>query len=102
MAKDPAFLFFPGDWLGGTLTFSRQVKGAYIDLLMAQFSNGHMSIEDIQEVLGIDDYNNMWEKKLKKKFKLDENGLYYNQKLEYEINKRKNFTESRRKNRMGE
>lgn len=101
MAKDPAFLFFPGDWLGGTITFGRKVKGAYIDLLMAQFSNGHMSLEDIREVLGEEDYNTMWDKKLKKKFKIDGGGLYYNQKLENEMNKRKSFTESRRKNRFG-
>ncbi|MHA2039809.1 MAG: hypothetical protein ACW98X_25615, partial [Promethearchaeota archaeon] len=45
MAKDPAFLFYPGDWLGGTMLFSRAHKGAYMDLLMAQFNNGHMELQ---------------------------------------------------------
>lgn len=101
MAKDPAFLFFPGDWLGGTMTFSRAHKGAYMDLLMCQFNQGHMALQDIHIVLGEGDFTNMWETKLKAKFIQDENGLFYNQKLEDEIIKRKLFTKSRRDNLNG-
>jgi uncharacterized protein YdaU (DUF1376 family) len=97
MSKDPAFLFFPGDWLGGTMTFTRSHKGAYMDLLMAQHSNGHMSLQDIKIVLGLD-FDEMWESKLKTKFHQDSEGKYFNQKLENEINKRKSFTESRNRN----
>ncbi len=102
MAKDPAFLFFPGDWLGGTMTFSRSHKGAYMDLLMCQFNGGHMSLQDVRTVLGDKDFEEMWESKLKRKFKTDENGLFYNQKLENEIIKRKKFTASRTKNLQSE
>lgn len=98
MAKDPAFLFFPGDWLGGTMTFSRSHKGAYMDLLMCQFNQGHMALQDIQIVLGETDFNTMWENKLKSKFIQDGSGLYYNQKLEDETIKRRNFTKSRTDN----
>ena len=101
MAKDPAFLFYPGDWLGGTLTFSRAEKGAYFDLLMAQFNNGHLSLVEIKTILGKEDFENMWDGKLRRKFKLDNKGLFYNQKLEDERTKRVEFTESRRKNRQG-
>jgi uncharacterized protein YdaU (DUF1376 family) len=101
MSKDPAFLFYPGDWLGGTVLFSRSHKGAYMDLLMAQFNSGHMAIQDIKDLLGMD-FENMWEQKLKSKFKQDENGLFYNKKLEDEILKRRNFTDSRRKNLKSE
>lgn len=97
MGKDPAFLFYPGDWLGGTITFNRSHKGAYMDLLMAQFNNGHMSIEDVKIVLG-EDFNLMWKNKLKAKFIQDESGNFFNEKLEFEINRRKRFTESRKKN----
>lgn len=97
MAKDPAFLFYPGDWLGGTMTMSRSHKGAYMDLLMVQFNNGHMALDDIKMVLG-SDFDAMWEQKLKSKFKIDEKGNYFNEKLENEINKRRNFTDSRKKN----
>lgn len=101
MAKDPAFLFYPGDWLGGTLTFSRAEKGAYFDLLIAQFNNGHMSLQEIRTILGKEDFETMWEGKLKRKFKRDNDGLFYNQKLEDEKVKRSEFTETRRKNRQG-
>jgi uncharacterized protein YdaU (DUF1376 family) len=95
--KDPAFLFFPGDWLGGTQTLTRLHKGAYMDLLMAQFNNGHMALQDIQFILGEKDFNDLWPK-LKTKFKIDFDGLLYNQKLENEIIKRKKFTDSRHNN----
>lgn len=97
MAKDPAFLFYPGDWMGGTSLFNRSHKGAYMDLLMAQFNNGHMSEDDIRIVLG-EDYESMWESKLKAKFKQDENGLFYNERLEEEKVKRSKFTDSRKNN----
>ncbi len=97
MPKDPAFLFYPGDWLGGTMTMTRSHKGAYMDLLMAQYNGGHLSLDDVKHVLG-KDYDTMWEQKIRTKFEVDANGLYYNDKLDREINKRANFTASRRKN----
>lgn len=101
MAKDPAFLFYPGDWLGGTMTYTRHERGAYFDLLMGQFNNGHMSLEDVKVILGELDFNTLWESKLRRKFKKDKDGLFYNQKLENEILKRQKYSESRRKNRSG-
>lgn len=97
MGKDPAFLFYPGDWLGGTTTFTRSHKGAYMDLLMAQFSQWSLPINDVRFILGVD-FDFMWELKLKSKFKQDEDGSFYNQKLRDEVVKRKNFTASRNKN----
>lgn len=97
MARDPAFLFYPGDWLGGTMTFSRSHKGAYMDLLMAQFNNGHMALHDIETILG-SDFEKMWESKLKNKFQQDSAGNFFNQKLENEMVKRKNYTDSRKNN----
>jgi len=98
MAKDPAFLFYPGDWLGGTQTFTRAHKGAYMDLLMAQHSAGHMTIQDIQHILGEKDFKEMWTHKLKSKFIQDPDGLFFNQKLQDEMVKRKKFTDSRKNN----
>lgn len=97
MGKDPAFLFYPGDWLGGTVTFTRHHKGAYMDLLMAQFNSGHLAIKDIKDTLGLD-FESMWEDKLKSKFSVDNEGRFYNERLDIEITKRKNFTQSRRSN----
>lgn len=94
--KDPAFLFYPGDWQGGTTTFSRHLKGAYIDVLVALFNNnGKLPIEDIKTVLG-SDFGLSWPT-LQKKFKFLD-GLYFNERLLTEMEKRSNFTLSRRKN----
>lgn len=97
MAKDPAFLFYPGDWLGGTITFSRFLKGCYMDLLMAQFNSGHLSLEEIKTVLG-SDFGQAWPA-LRKKFVTDQEGLFFNERLEVEKNARQKYVESRKKNR---
>lgn len=97
MAKDPAFLFYPSDWDGGTKLFTRQHKGAYIDLLMAQFNNGPLSLEDVKFILN-SDFDLMWEQKLKVKFIIDDQGRFFNKKLADEQERRKNFTQSRRDN----
>lgn len=95
MAKDPAFLFYPGDWQGGTSTFSRHIKGCYLDVLIAQFNSGPLSLEEIKVVLGTDFA--VWGT-LAKKFKITENGLFFNEKLEKEKNRRKEYSQSRRDN----
>lgn len=95
MAKDPAFLFYPNDWLGGTLGMTFEEKGAYIELLMLQFNRGHMTTHMIGQVVG-----QLWDK-LKDKFIQDEQGLWYNERLQEEKIKRQNFTKSRNNNRSG-
>lgn len=96
MGKDPACLWYWGDWNGGTFTMSRACKGAYMDLLFAQFNNGHLSLDEIKTVLA-SDFGSMWPT-LQKKFVKGDNGLYYNNKLREESIKRKKFTKSRRIN----
>lgn len=71
-----------------------------MDLLMAQFSNGHLSIEDIVLILD-SDYETMWESKLKSKFSVDDKGLYYNEKLDVVINERKAYKKGRLDNLKG-
>lgn len=95
MAKDPAFLFYPNDWIGGTLGMTFEEKGAYMELLMAQFNRGHMTNHMCGQVVG-----QIWDK-IKDKFKKDSNGLWYNERLEAEILKRQNYTKSRLNNRSG-
>lgn len=96
MAKDPATLWYWGDWQGGTSTFTRHLKGCYMDLLNAQFNNGHLSLDEIKTVLG-SDYGSSWPT-LQKKFKEDSQGLFFNERAEFEKNKRIAFTESRKRN----
>ncbi len=95
MAKDPAFLFYPNDWVGGTMGMTFEEKGAYMELLMMQFNRGHMTSHMCGQVVG-----QLWDT-LKVKFKQDENGLWFNERLEDEQNKRKRFTASRNNNRKG-
>jgi len=95
MAKDPAFLFYPSDWISGTLGMTFEEKGAYFELLMTQFNQGHMTLHMIGRMVG-----QLWSS-IEHKFVKDENGLYYNIRLEEEKQKRKAFTESRRNNIKG-
>ncbi len=101
MAKDPAFLFYPGDWLGGTMTFTWEHKGAYMDLLMAQFNQWALTIDDIKYILGVH-FEVIWEVKLRSKFDTESDGkLFFNRKLREEMLKRKIYCESRRNNKDG-
>ena len=96
--SDPAFLFYPNDYLGGTLGMTFEEKGAYIELLMMQFNLGHLQESKILKMLGSS--SELWES-IKLKFVVDEKGLYYNKRLEYEQIKRRKYSESRRNNKMG-
>ncbi|MDD2869625.1 hypothetical protein [Neomegalonema sp.] len=98
MAKDPAFLFYPNDWLGGTIDYTILEQGAYFMLIIFQFNNGHLPLEKIKRLLK-SDFDSVWPV-INEKFKVDENGLYFNKRLEDEQNKRFKYCESRRNNRM--
>lgn len=95
MTKDPAFLFYPNDYIGGTMGMTFEEKGAYMELLMMQFNRGHMTTHMIGQTVG-----QVWDK-IKDKFVQDENGMYYNKRLELEIDRRKTFVESRKNNISG-
>ena len=95
MTKDPAFLFYPNDYIGGTMGWSFEEKGAYIEILMMQFNRGHMTEHMICHTVG-----QLWDT-IKVKFKKDVKGLYYNERLENEKIKRSLYTASRRNNILG-
>jgi uncharacterized protein YdaU (DUF1376 family) len=95
MGKDPAFLFYPNDWLGGTLGMTFEEKGAYLELLMLQFNRGHMTGHMIGQIVG-----QLWDK-ISCKFEMDEQGLFYNKRLEEEVERRSNYVESRKNNMSG-
>lgn len=92
MAKDPAFLFYSSDFLTGTLLMSFEDRGKYITILSLMHQQGRLDEETIRLLVGsVSD-------KLKRKFLIDENEFWYNERLEIEIEKRNKFTESRRNN----
>ena len=92
MPKDPAVLFYTSDFLTGCALMSMAQRGKYITLLCLQHQQGHLSEEDMLDVCGAHD------PKIWKKFKQDEDGLFYNERMDQESNKRKKFVESRQNN----
>lgn len=92
MAKDPAFLFYSQDFYTGVATLTFEERGKYITILCLMHQQGRMSEETIWFLVGSVSDN------LKAKFSIDENGLWYNKRLEEESEKRAKFTESRRNN----
>lgn len=96
MAKDPAFLFYPGDWMGGTQWMTMEQKGCYMELLILQFNTGGFNIKQAQHVLGLL-FEEVWQT-LKSKFETD-GTIFWNSRLKIESERRKEYTDSRRKNR---
>jgi uncharacterized protein YdaU (DUF1376 family) len=97
MAKDPAFLFYPNDWIGGTMGMTFEEKGAYMELLMMQFNKGKFTKEQAKRTLNVS-FDVVWTT-LKDKFSC-EDGFYHNVRLSTEKDKRSKFTESRRTSRL--
>ena len=95
MAKDPAFLFYSSDFLTGTALFSFEQRGIYIFLLCLQHQQGGICEDDMKQICGTH------LSVILKKFKKSDDNLYYQQRLTEEINKRKSYSESRAKNRLG-
>ena len=91
--KDPAFLFYSSDFLSGIMLMTDEEIGQYIKLLCLQHQKGHLKEKDMLNICKT--YN----EDIFSKFKKDEEGNYYNERLEYEANKRKAYSESRRNNR---
>jgi len=93
MAKDPAFLFYSSDFMTGTVFFTNEQVGKYMRLLCIQHQKGHLTKQHMLQIC------ESYDKDIFEKFIQDENGLYYNERCEYEILKRKRFSESRSNNR---
>ena len=92
MAKDPAFLFYSNDFLEGTFTFSDEQTGKYIKLLCLQHQRGKLTKKDMLHIC------KTYDEDIFGKFK-EQDGFYVNLKLQSEAEKRRLYSESRRKNR---
>ncbi len=91
--KDPAFLFYSSDFLSGTMLMSDEEVGQYMRLLCLQHQKGHLKEKDMLNIC------KKYNEEIFSKFKKDKDNNYYNERLEYEVNKRKAYSESRRNNR---
>ncbi len=92
MAKDPAFLFYPSDFLTGVSDLTMDERGQYITMLCLQHAKGILSEKTIRLCIGSVSVDVL------QKFEKDNNGNYFNQRLNDEIEKRSSFVDSRREN----
>ena len=90
--KDPAFLFYSSDFLTGCASLTMEERGQYISLLCLEHQLGRLSEKTIRLSVGSVSVDVM------DKFQQDENGLFFNERLEIEIEKRANFIDTRRNN----
>ena len=90
MAKDPAFLFYSSDFITGVADLTMEERGQYITLLCIQHQKGRLS----RKAMAIAAPNATAD--VISKFTEDENGLFYNERLEIEANKRKEHAEKQR------
>jgi hypothetical protein len=89
--KDPAILFYAKDFFLGTIELTDAQVGKYMRLLCLQHENGHLTEATMRK------YCKPADAKIFSKFVRDEQGCYFNRRLENETNRRKQFCESRRK-----
>lgn len=97
MAKDPAFLFYYQDFLVGTSFMTNEETGAYIKILCHLADKGEIDKKHMIKICGD---QNLFES-IKEKFQTNGSGKFFNQRLKEEVLKRKNYSESRKKNRIG-
>lgn len=95
MAKDPAFLFYFQDFLVGTEFMSAQDVGCYIRILCHMADKGRLSEKHLLSICRETPFSDC----LRSKFKIDSEGYFFNERLSFEVLKRKSFCESRRLSR---
>lgn len=91
--KNPAVLWYPSDFISSTIFWTNEQCGAYIRLLNYQFTTGHLTKDQLFQITN--------DKVVLSKFIKDKKGLFYNKRMEQEIEKRQKYSESRSKNKLG-
>ncbi len=88
MAKDPAFLFYSQDFLTGVQDLTMEERGQYITLLCLHHQKGRLT----KKVIQLSCHGNATADVMAK-FRQDESGLFFNERLEEEVLKRKKHCE---------
>lgn len=93
--KSPAINFYTSDFMTGTIFMNNEEVGAYIRLLCMQHQKGHLNEKDMIKIC------NTYEilDSVMTHFKKDEDGLFYNERMDFEKERREKYKESRAKNR---
>jgi len=95
MSKDPAFLFYSSDFLTGVSDLTMEERGQFITLMCLQHQKGHLTKKVMQlQCHGIPTADVL------AKFRIDENGLYYNERVEQEREKRAAHSLKQRENAL--
>ena len=90
--KSPSFNFYPDNFIGATTLFTNEQVGKYIRLLCLQFQEGRLTKQDMLTICG------SYDKRVFSKFEIDDEGLYYNVRLEHEITKKANHSKKQKEN----
>lgn len=90
--NDPAILFYTSDFLTGVIDMTMEERGQYITLLCYQHQKGHFNEKTIRLLVGLTSDTVL------KHFQIDNDGNYFNKRMDLEKEKRHNFVESRREN----
>lgn len=86
--KDPAFLFYSESFLVGVMYMTDEEVGQYIKLMCIQHQKGHIPDSVMKRNLPA----------VREKFVQDDDGNWYNERLEFEIERRAKYTNAMREN----
>ncbi len=83
--KDPAVLFYTGDFLTGSCGLTMEERGQYITLLCLQHQQGPLTEKQVRLAVG------MLSEDVRAKFVTDEEGRLYNERMALEMEKRASY-----------
>ena len=92
--KSPAFQFYSSDFITGTMFMSNEEVGAYIRCLCMQHQKGHLKEKEMMKIC----LNQEVLDSVMNHYKQDDEGLFYNERLDFEKEKREKFIEHQREN----
>lgn len=93
--KSPSFQFYSSDFMTGTTFMSNEEVGAYIRCLCMQHQKGHLKEKEMLQIC----LNQEVLDSVMNHYKQDDEGLFYNERLDFEKEKSRKYSESRAKNR---
>ena len=96
MSSMPYVKFYSESFLTGVSSLTNEECGMYIKLLCLQHQTGHLDERTICLTCGIKSVSEI--PYVLKKFEQDEDGLYFNERMEKEITKAEEYSESRLRN----
>lgn len=88
--KDPAVLFYTSDFLVGCSALTMEERGQYITLLCLQHTTGHLSKKTMTLAVGTVSPDVL------AKFRKDEHGLYFNERMDAEKEARERYMATKR------